>query len=65
MESLVMLMKPQKFRCQMKGNSEQLLQDFLSYKKKMERFFKGSKAVREHMGEQEEATHVNHAVCSS
>ena len=65
MDSLAMLMKPQEFRCQKKGNSEQLLQDFLSYKKKMERFFKGSKAVKEHTGPQPDSTHADHGACSS
>ena len=60
-----MMMKPTEFKCKKKGNSEQLLQDFISYKKKMQRFFKGSKAVKAHTGVQADASHADHRCCPS
>ena len=65
MDSLAMMMKPQEFKCKKKGNSEQLLQDFISYKKKMQRFFKGSKVVKAHTGVQDNAAHADHVCCPS
>ena len=65
MDSLAMMMKPQEFKCKKKGNSEQLLQDFISYKKTMQRFFKGSKTVKAHTGVQPDAVHADHVCCGS
>ena len=65
MESLALLMKPPEFNCKKKGNSEQLLQDFISYKKKMDRFLGGSKAVKAHIGDQADPVHDDHVVCPS
>ena len=60
-----MLMKPPEFKCKKKGNSEQLLQDFIAYKKKMDRFLGGSKAVKAHTGDQADPVHNDHVVCPS
>ena len=66
MDSLALMMKPQEFKCKKKGNSEQLLQDFISYKKKMGRFFKGSKAVPAHTGPSAaNPEHEEHVCCAS
>ena len=60
-----MIMKPQEFKCKKKGNSEQLLMDFISYTKKMQRFFKGSNVVKAHTGAHANATDAAHVVCAS
>ena len=66
MDSLALMMKPQEFKCKKKGNSEQLLQDFQLYKKKMERFLKGSKVVPRHTGNgADDPGSDNHVVCDS
>ena len=59
-----MLMKPPEFKCKKKGNSEQLLQDFIAYKKKMERFFDGSKAVKVHTGDQADTRYMHKQGCN-
>ena len=66
MDSLALMMKPQEFKCKKKGNSEQLLQDFLLYNKKMERFLKGCKIVPAHTGDGANDPRSDaHAACDS
>ena len=49
---LANLLRPEPFKLKKKGDSEQLLQDFKSYREKMELFFTAAQAVGAHTGEQ-------------
>ena len=62
---LANLLKPEPFRCKKKGDSEQLLQDFKTYRSKMELFFTAAQAVGAHTGEPAGREAEGHTVCPS
>ena len=62
---LANLLRPEPFKCKKKGDSEQLLQDFKSYRNKMELFFTAAQAVVAHTGEPAGREERTHTVCPS
>ena len=50
------------FKCKRKGDSEQLLQDFIQYTEKMEPFFTVAHVVAEHTGDPAGRNDVAHTV---
>ena len=63
--SLAVAMRPAPFKPKKKGDQEQLLQDFSTYRKKIARYLIASKVVIAHMGDQPDSAHEDHEVCES
>ena len=62
---LANLLRPEPFKCKRKGDSEQLMQDFIEYRDKMEMFYTAAQVVGEHTGAQAGRSHEAHAACNS
>ena len=62
-DSLAVAMKPAPFKTKKKGDQEQLLQDFVIYRKKIARYLIASKVVIAQTGVQPDSAHADHVVC--
>ena len=62
---LANLLRPEPFKCKRKGDSEQLMQDFVQYRGKMELFFTAAQVVGEHTGAQAGRSDAAHTACNS
>ena len=62
---LANLLRLEPFKCKKKGDSEQLLQDFKAYRRKMELFFTAAQAMGVHTGDPAGREEAEHTVCAS
>ena len=58
-------LRPEPFKCKRKGDSEQLMQDFIKYRDRMEMFFTAAQVVEAHTDDAAGRSDEAHTACNS